>query len=478
MDDRRSIHFGTDGWRGVMCDDFTLPRVDLVAQAIAEYVRSVAGPEPAVIVGHDTRFFAEQFADACARVLTANGIRVLAAGRAMPTPVVAFAIGACRADGAIMLTASHNPPIYNGIKFIPAYGGPASPEITAKIEAALAGLRPEDVRKTSRDAARCESCDPIEDYTARLHGILDVDGLRSARLKVVFDAMYGAGQGIMTDILAGVGCDAVSIHESRDAFFGGVMPEPNEANLAELIGLVAGGDARIGLALDGDADRFGVVDADGALLSSNQVLALLALHLLRRRGMTGRIVRTVATTHLLDAIAAAHGVELVETPVGFKYIAAEMLAGDVLIGGEESGGLSVAGHIPEKDGLLADLLMCEVTSVCGSLSAELDRLYDEFGLRITRRIDVHYPSEAKAALLDRLANAPPAAIGDLSVRDVNTLDGVKYLLDREAWVLIRPSGTEPVVRAYVEAKDEDDFEIVRTWTQKQLKNVPQGSATL
>ncbi len=261
-----------------------------------------------------------------------------------------------------------------------------------------------------------------------------------------------------------------AIHEIRDAFFGGRLPEPAEGNLDELANLVQKGGFDLGLALDGDADRFGVIDSDGRLLTSNQVLAVLALHLLRRRRMSGRIVRTVATTHLLDAIASAHGVECVETPVGFKYVAAEMLNGDVLIGGEESGGLSIAGHVPEKDGLLADLLMCEVAAMSGeSLSKVLGRVYEEFGHRITRRIDVQYPAEAKGDLLSRLTERAPSHVGELEVRGVKTIDGVKYLLERGAWVLVRPSGTEPVVRAYIEAGSEGDFAAIEEWTKKQLE---------
>lgn len=468
---KEAIRFGTDGWRGVMCDDFVLANVELVAQAIAEYVRSASGDQPSLIVAHDTRFFAEEFAAACARVLAGNGITVLMPSRPMPTPITAFSIGSCDADGAIMLTASHNPPVYNGIKFIPSYGGPANPEITGWIEAAIGRLAYGDVKRANEEEISPRLCDPISAYRGRLQELVDLDALRSAHLSVALDVMHGAGQGIMEPILLDAGCTVRALHESRDAFFGGSMPEPAEGNLDELVALMSAGGVDLGLALDGDADRFGVVDAGGRLLTSNQVLVILALHLLRKRGLRGRIVRTVATTHLLDAVAAAHGVECVETPVGFKYVAAKMLEGDVLIGGEESGGLSIAGHVPEKDGLLADLLMCEVVATGkGSLAEELDAICEEFGLRITRRLDVHYPSEAKARLLSRLAEQPPAAIGDMRVREVKTIDGIKYLLDRDAWVLVRPSGTEPVVRAYIEARSEDDFAEIRAWTEHQLES--------
>lgn len=465
---KEAIRFGTDGWRGIMCDDFIVANVELVAQAIAEYVTSSTSGQPTLIVGHDTRFFAEQFATSCARVLAGNGVRVLMAKRPLPTPVTAFAIGSCGADGAVMLTASHNPPVYNGIKFIPSYGGPANPQITGEIEAAIARLDYGDVRVAGEEDLPPGTFDPVDAYASKIADLVDFGAIRRAKLSVVLDVMHGAGQGIMRALLADAGCSVKAIHENRDAFFGGSMPEPTGENLGELIEMVARESADVGLALDGDADRFGVVDRTGTLLTSNQVLVVLALHLLRRRRMRGRIVRTVATTHLLDVVAAAHGVACVETPVGFKYVAAEMLAGDVLIGGEESGGLSIAGHIPEKDGLLADLLMCEVASIGPSLARILADIYNEFGLRITRRIDVHYPSEAKDELLSRLGERPPPAVGDIPVCDVRTTDGVKYLLDRDAWVLIRPSGTEPVVRAYIEARDESDFSTIRTWTQEQL----------
>lgn len=468
---RGSIRFGTDGWRGVMCDEFTLANVELVTQAIAEYVVSEGGSAPRVVVGHDTRFFAEQFAAACGEVLGGNGIIVLMPERPMPTPVIAFAIGQCGADGAIMLTASHNPPTYNGIKFIPSYGGPANPQITERIEDAIARLDYSMIRKATSGAWRAEACEPIDAYTAHLESIVDFQAIRSAGLSVVLDVMFGAAQGIMGDILSRAGCEVEAIHESRDAFFGGSMPEPAESNLGELMGRVAAGGVDLGLALDGDADRFGVVEPGGRLLTSNEVLVVLALHMLRKKGMRGRIVRTVATTHLLDVIAEAHGVQCIETPVGFKYVAAEMLAGDVLIGGEESGGLSVAGHVPEKDGLLADLLMCEVVATDDRPLGRIVRdVYAEFGLRVTRRIDVHVASEAKERLLAVLKDAPPDAIGDMALRRVDTMDGVKYTLERDAWTLVRPSGTEPLVRAYIEARTEDDFDTIRRWTEQQLRD--------
>jgi len=320
------------------------------------------------------------------------------------------------------------------------------------------------------DAGETAVCDPVCDYVDHVHALVDFDAVRAAGLSVALDVMYGAAQGVMAPLLAEAGCDVEAIHESRDAFFGGRLPEPAEGNLDELAKLVRDGNRDLGLALDGDADRFGIVDSEGRLLTSNQVLSVLALHLLRRRRMRGRIVRTVATTHVLDAIAAAHGVECVETPVGFKYVAAEMLQGDVLIGGEESGGLSIAGHVPEKDGLLADLLMCEVAAMSGeTLGNVMEGIYEEFGRRITRRIDVHYPLEAKSDLLSRLAERPPSDVGGLAVLDVQAIDGVKYLLDGGAWVLVRPSGTEPVVRAYIEAGSEGDFAAIQEWTEKQLE---------
>ncbi|RJQ54255.1 MAG: phosphoglucomutase/phosphomannomutase family protein [Actinobacteria bacterium] len=463
--DGHGIRFGTDGWRGVMCDDFVVGKVELVAQAIADYLLRARDQRPLAVVGHDTRFFAEQFAAACAGVLAGNGVRVLAPARALPTPVVAFAIGQYEANGAIMLTASHNPPVYNGIKFIPEYAGPASPRITSEIEAHLARIQPSGVRKAS--AFEAEECDPVPSYHEHLKELVDLDALRG--LRVALDVMYGAGSGVMREVLLGAGCEVDALHEWRDPLFGGLMPEPNDANLRELKGLIASGGFDLGLALDGDADRFGVVDSNGELLSSNQVLAVIALHLLEERGMRGRIVRTVATTHILDDIASAYDVECVETPVGFKHIASEMLGGGVLLGGEESGGLSVAGHVPEKDGLLADLLVAEVVAKSGrSLGETLRRIYERFGRRVTRRIDVEYPMEAKERLLGELRERPPERIGSLGVLEVRTTDGVKYLMDRGSWILVRPSGTEPLVRAYIEARDETDFAVLEGWVTRLL----------
>lgn len=457
------IRFGTDGWRGVMSDDFTVCGVEFVAEAVARYLKAHGAHK--VLVAHDTRFLAELFADRCCRILSANGLEVLAPSRPMPTPVVAFAVTDCQADGAIMLTASHNPAVYNGIKFIPRYGGPANKQITGEIESMLASVSRDDIRRD--EDLRVSACDPLPAYVRQLAKLVDFDSLRG--LRVGLDVMYGAGQGIMRDLLVSAGVEVEALHEWRDVLFGGHTPEPDEANLKELRGTVLEKGLGLGLALDGDADRFGVVDPSGSMLTSNQVLAMVALHLLEDKGARGKLVRTVATTHLIDDIAREFDVECVETPVGFKYIAEEMLAGDVLIGGEESGGLSIAGHVPEKDGLLADLLVAELVAVRRKSPAEvLEEVFGRFGPRVTRRIDVRCAEQVKERILSQMAQSAPAAIGGLRLEEVSTLDGVKYEFATGAWLLVRTSGTEPLVRAYIEARDNASFQILEQWVRHLL----------
>lgn len=467
MNTGSEIRFGTDGWRAIVADTFCMGGVERVADAIARYVLSKYPPERGVVIGHDTRFLAERFAAGCARVLGARGIELYMFDRAMPTPIVAHSIMQLGAAGAIMLTASHNPPEYNGIKFIPEYAGPASVGITSVIEGYLreggAPAEGSPAAATTPSAAaggaapEVTTFDPLPQYANHLKDLIDFEVIAAAGLKVVVDPMFGAGQGILARFLEDNGVVVHSIHDYRDVLFGGGMPEPTAAGLSALSAEVVDSGSDLGLALDGDGDRFGIVDAGGTALSSNQVLALIAEHLLDR-GHRGAVVRTVATTHILDKIAAGHGVALVETPVGFKYIAEVMMAEPVVVGGEESGGLSVAGHIPEKDGLLADLLIAELVAVRRKpVAGILEDLYGKYGLHLTSRIDIHMDEDRKGRVLARLREEPPTSIAGRAVIETNTMDGFKFLLAGGEWVLARPSGTEPLIRVYIEADKADSF---------------------
>ncbi|MHB0977626.1 MAG: phosphoglucomutase/phosphomannomutase family protein [Candidatus Aquicultorales bacterium] len=457
------IKFGTDGWRAVMCDQFILENVRTVADAIAWRVVETGMAERGLVIGYDTRFFSEHFARACAEAAAAWGIPAYLPARPMPTPITAYAIKHLKAAGAIMITASHNPAEYNGIKFIPEYAGPASKEVTDAIEEnILDAVSPHGYRP-----ATVEHLDVVQDYMKHLEELVDFDRLRAAGMKVVLDPLYGAAYGIIDTVFASAGCDLVdTVHNHRDPLFGGAMPDPSEARLAEVKRLVLDKGADLGLAVDGDGDRFGAVDYDGTYITANQVIALLARHLLKNRKAEGKLVRTVATTHMLDRIAQAHGRESTETPVGFKYIAAEMLAGPVVIGGEESGGLSIGGHIPEKDGIIADLLMAELVAYEEKPLIEVLRdLEDEHGKFKTERIDLHIDEEAKSRLIDTMKAQVPDTVSGRRVSDVKTVDGVKYLLDTGEWILARASGTEPLVRIYLESDSQEGLEQLKEYAK-------------
>ncbi|MHB8841568.1 MAG: phosphoglucomutase/phosphomannomutase family protein [Candidatus Aquicultor sp.] len=465
------IKFGTDGWRAIMNDTFIISNVRIVAQAVADYLKEAGLAGKGIVIGHDTRFFAERFAAECASVMVGNDIPVYMSRRALPTPITAYSIKLYDTAGAIMLTASHNPPEYNGIKFIPEYAGPASPEITATIEKYIsANVDGSGVKTASLEGSDLvHDIEPFPEYTKHLSTLIDFDRLRRAGLKVALDPMWGAAQGLMDTLLAEVGCTVETIHNYRDPLFGGSYPDPSEKHLAELKGEVMKMKADLGLALDGDADRFGAVDFNGTYIFANQVLSLVAVHLLKNRGMKGALVRTVATTHLLDEIAKDYSTEAIEVPVGFKYIAQEMMRQPVVVGGEESGGLSILGHIPEKDGLLADLLLAEMVAYEQKpLTEILDGIYEKYGKFYAKRLDIHLTPERKDFLLSELKNNPPQEIAGERVVETRAVDGIKYILASGDWMLARPSGTEPLVRIYIESRDKARFENLEQYAQSMM----------
>lgn len=451
----KRLAFGTDGWRAVVADQFTVENVRIVAQAIAQFTIAEGQEEQGIIVGHDTRFLGRMFAEEVVRVLAANGIRADLVNEATPTPVVAFGVRHFAAGGAVMITASHNPPEYNGLKYIPDYAGPATPDITRRLEELIADVQDQGGVKTIglEEAVTRQLMQYIylrPHYEAHLRRLIRFERLRKAGMRVVVDPMHGAGIGYLTSLLEEAGVKTTAIREYEDPLFGGDLPEPAEKHLTELSKEVVEQQASLGLANDGDADRFGVIDENGRFITANQVLVLLARHLIKNRGLTGRIVRTVATTHLLDRIAQQHGMEALETPVGFKYIGAEMRKGDVLLGGEESGGASILGHIPEKDGILINLLLAEMVAWEGKGIAEiLQDAYREYGELHTTRIDVRF--REKDRWLASFLKSPPRQVGSFTVRSLDRKDGVKLLFESGDWILIRPSGTEPLLRIYCEA---------------------------
>jgi len=458
-----TIKFGTDGWRAVIADEFTFSNVRRVTQAIANYL-STPGK---IVVGYDNRFLAPEFARAAAEVMAANGFQIHLSVEAVPTPVVAWGVRELRALGAIMLTASHNPPHYAGLKFIPHYAGPALPDVTSAIEEEIS--RVQGVVPLESLRGEIKAWQPRRDYLDYLKSLIDFSALRSCPLKAVVDSLYGAGIGYVEEFLQEAGWQVKAIHNRRDPLFGGSLPDPSARGLQELSQEVKATGSHLGLALDGDADRFGVVDADGTYFTANQVLRLLLEYLVEKRGFRGPVARTVATTHGLDRIASQWGFEVIETPVGFKYIGQALREKGCILGGEESGGLSIKGHVPEKDGILACLLVAEMRAVEGEdLKGILGRLEEKYGPLDSRRFDLQLSPAQKAKVLEKLARWEPSAIGGLAVEGKITIDGVKFLLEGGSWCLLRPSGTEPVVRLYIEAPESQVLERIRQALMAEL----------
>jgi alpha-D-glucose phosphate-specific phosphoglucomutase len=451
------IRFGTDGWRAVIAREFTFANVAAVAQGIADTIRERGTAEGGVIVGYDSRFLSEQFAAEVAAVMAGNGIRSWVSDRDTPTPVLAHAVLTHQAAGAVILTASHNPAIYHGIKFVPEYASPAFPDVTDRIEAhtAEALARPEQVKRD--DSGRLvESFDPQSAYFAKLAEVVDLDAIRSARLKVKVDCLHGAARGYLDRVLQQAGCDVEAFRVDRNPLFGGGMPDPSAERLKPLAERVVADGAHLGLAADGDGDRFGIIDASGRFLTPNQVIPLVLWHVQRTRFPTGTVARTVATTHMLDALADRLGLGVQETPVGFKYLGRALRETDAIVAGEESGGLGVRGHVPEKDGILAGLLVTEMVAKTGQSPLQsLERLEQEVGVFISKRLDLHVVDTG--ALMERVTAAPPSRLAGVEVADTVTLDGLKLIASDGRWMLLRPSGTEPLVRVYLEAHTPEDL---------------------
>lgn len=449
------IKFGTSGWRGLIARDFTFDNVRLATQAIADYLKTVENPKSkTVIIGYDTRFLGRDFSLAVAEVLAANGFAPLLCNRDTPTPVIAHTIRKRKAIGGINMTASHNPAPYQGLKFSTSNGAPAHPEVTKQIEENVARLIKSNwsFKAAVVGTFQCRTFDPQPEYFKQLRKLVNFAAIKKARMKIAVELMYGTGRGYLDTLLENAGASVTVFHNELNPLFGGHHPEPNAEGMAAASALVRSGKAQIGLGLDGDADRFGVVDQDGTWLTPNQILALALYHLKKNRGWTGAVVRTVPTSHQVDAVAELLGVKVHETPVGFKYIGALMESEPIIVGGEESGGLSVKGHVPEKDGILACLLMAELVATEGkSLGRILKELEKQTGQFHTDRINVSIRPDTKEALLAKLGSGLKS-IGSFKVENFITTDGFKYLLPNHEWVAFRASGTEPLVRCYIEAK--------------------------
>ncbi|MCW9682948.1 phosphoglucomutase/phosphomannomutase family protein [Dolichospermum planctonicum UHCC 0167] len=462
------IKFGTDGWRGIIADDFTFPNVRKVTRAIASYLETAYTKDRPVLIAYDTRFLADEFAQTSAAVLADLGWNVQITDRDCPTPVIAYNARLLNSAGALMFTASHNPAPYCGIKYIPDYAGPATPEITDTIVANIETAS--DELPGSNPSGTISTFDPKPDYLHFIYTLLDVEKIKSANLKVKYDALYSTSRGYLDEVLQHCGCQLESFHTWRDVLFGGGMPEPKGEQLVELVAAVKADHADLGLATDGDSDRFGIVDEQGNVLTPNTVLLLLARHLIKNKGKSGAIVRTVATTHLLDNFAAKYGLEIYETAVGFKYIGEKMRETAVLIGGEESGGLSIIGHIPEKDGVLADMLVAEAIAYEGKPLSQLvqEAIAEADGPLYNNRLDLHLTEAHKIAVIDSYTQNPPSEVAGIKVKEVGRKDGIKLYLEEGSWVLLRPSGTEPLVRVYMETNSPEKLSQIAKFMEGEI----------
>jgi alpha-D-glucose phosphate-specific phosphoglucomutase len=458
-----SIHFGTDGWRAVISDTFTFANLRLVAQAIADYVREENSSDPSVVVGFDTRFLSDRYAADVARVMAANNIQTWLARADTPTPAISYAVVHKQATAGIMITASHNAPRYNGVKLKANYGGSASPRQNKLIESLL--QRNEELSRGPNlmdldDAIRSGKIvkfDPAWAYYEHLGTLINLDTISGGELRVVADGMFGSGRRAIGEVLARTRTRVQDIRHEMNPGFGGIHPEPIALHLGLLMSVIQAGHYDVGLATDGDADRIGAVDAFGNFVDPHRIFALVLRYLLEERGWRGSVVRTVSTTRMLDRLALKHDLPLIETPVGFNYIADQILQDNVLMGGEESGGITIRGHIPEGDGVLMGLLLMEVMAHARQpLHVLIEDLLNQYGPAQYARTDIKLKrAVAKAAMVDLLVTLAPSSIAGVTVEDVQTTDGVKYYLDDGSWLLIRPSGTEPVLRVYAEAADDE-----------------------
>lgn len=458
------IKFGTDGWRAVIAEDFTFDNVRVCTQAVAAYLDRSAGPGARIVVGYDTRFASEDFAAAVAEVLAANGVHVYLSTTAVPTPVVSHAVVDLKADGGVVITASHNPGQWNGFKYKGPDGSSGAVEVIAEIEHEIAALAEQDEatpvkRLALEDAVRqglVEMYDPLPSYLDQLRRLVDVEAIRSMQGTVVVDSMFGVGAGLFQRILGGKTVQIEELNGERNPAFPGIRPEPIGPNLGRLCQHVPAVGASVGIATDGDADRLGIVDEEGHFLNQHQVFALLCLYLLEVRGERGHIIRSVTTTEMISTLGRIFDVPVIVTPVGFKYVAPLMLEHDAMVGGEESGGYGFRGHIPERDGILAGLSFLDMIRQTGKTpSALLAHLYELVGPHFYDRVDIELDTDDRPRVADAFAHLEPERVGTATVAHIDLTDGVRLVLDDGAWVLYRLSGTEPLLRIYVEAESPE-----------------------
>jgi len=453
----QEIKFGTDGWRGVIAEDFTFNNVRLCAHGVAEYIQASGLASKGLIIGYDTRFASEHFAAAASEVVAANGIKVYLCPKATPTPVISYGVTNWKVAGAIIITASHNPAIWNGFKIKTDEGASAPPDVVTKIE----GLLPVIIARNGVNRlpfdeglskGLIEQLDLTPAYFQHLAQLIDLESIRKASLKIVVDSMFGAGAGYFKNLLEGGKTEVIEINGDRNPIFPDIQPEPIAPHLSKLSQTVKESKATIGLATDGDADRLGIADENGAIMTSLQIFSLLALYLLEVRGERGAIVKTLNTSSMMDRLGEIYNVPVYETPVGFKYVAPKMIAENALIGGEESSGFGFRGHVPERDGILAGIYFLDLMIRLNKTPSELiEYLYSKVGPHHYQRLDLEFPQSEREKIFQRLTQAMPSHLADTEVIKKNTMDGFHFLLSDGSWLLFRFSGTEPLLRIYAEA---------------------------
>jgi phosphomannomutase len=479
------IAFGTDGWRAVIADDFTYERVRAVAQAVAWYLE---GDGRGVVVGHDTRFSAELFAREVARVLAANGHRVRVLDRPVPTPCITWTLVEEGRAGAVAVTASHNSAEFNGLKYKPDFGGSAPPEVTAKLETLSARALQEGVRAISFEEAQAagsvQLVDPVPAYLAQVGRMVDLPRLRAAGLRVLHEPMYGAGIGLIAQALAGGATSVTQLHSERNPGFGGMHPEPLAPHMPEAMERMRSGGFDLCIANDGDADRVGIIDETGRFVTQLEVMALLAMYLLEKRGQRGHLIRSLTSSTMIDRLGERFGVPVIETPVGFKYIGPKMIETDALLAGEESGGFAFRGHIPERDGIVAGLTIAAmVVDYALPLSAVLAHLFDLVGPHSYARNDFRFDregyAERRGEIEARMRSRSPSEVAGVAVTGTRSDDGFKYVLADSSWALVRMSGTEPLLRIYAEAASPGRVQELLAAMQEMVgvgAGVPAGQA--
>jgi phosphomannomutase len=460
------IHFGTDGWRGVIADDFTFVNVRRVAAAIGAHLRGTTKGVPKVAIGYDTRFDSRPFAKAVADVLADAGCGVTLSSGFCSTPCLSSSVRDQKATAGIMLSASHNPPEFNGIKIKTAQGGSAPEAVTRSVEAAL------DKAGTGTSKGSVREADFSGGYFKRLKAAVDFEAIRKSRVKIVADPMHGAGTGYLDALLKGTGCSVVSIHAAPDPLFGGLHPEPIEEYLTDLKTAVVKNKAAAGLATDGDADRIGVVDEKGRYLTPHQVFPLLLYYHCKYKGLKGKVVQSLSLGYVSERVAKDFGLEWQEVPIGFKYIAEHITGEKILMGGEESGGYGYGNYLPERDGILNSLKIIEMlATVKKPLSSLLAEIEEKYGSSCYLRTDFKNPGIPKQEFVNALRHQAPDRICGLKVKEIKDYDGIEFVLEDDSWLLLRPSGTEPIIRVYSESPSREGTKRIIAWGNRKVKNL-------